>query len=63
MMTLGSFDIPISEYAPAQIKLAITGSGKATKKDVLDLIKSYNNDKAIEQASNIKTDIKDISKD
>ena len=33
------------------------------KKDVLDLIKSYNNDKAIDQASNIKTDIKDISKD
>ena len=35
MMTLGSFNIPISEYAPAQIKLTITGSGKATKKDVL----------------------------
>ena len=38
MMTIGSFDIPISEYAPAQIKLAITGSGKATKKDVLDSV-------------------------
>ena len=38
MMTLGSFNIPISEYAPAQIKLAITGSGKATKKDVLDSV-------------------------
>ena len=38
IMTLGSFDIPISEYAPAQIKLAITGSGKATKKDVLDSV-------------------------
>ena len=38
MMTLGSFDIPISEYAPAHIKLAITGSGKATKKDVLDSV-------------------------
>ena len=36
---------------------------KLSKKDVLDLIKSYNNDKAIDQASNIKTDIKDISKD
>jgi len=35
MMTLGSFNIPITEYAPAQIKLAITGFGKATKKDVL----------------------------
>ena len=36
MMTLGSFNIPISEYAPAQIKLTIAGSGKATKKDILD---------------------------
>ena len=38
MMTLGSFNIPISEYAPAQIKLTITGSGKATKKDILDSV-------------------------
>jgi len=38
MMTLGSFNIPISEYAPAQIKLTITGSGKASKKDVLDSV-------------------------
>ena len=38
MMTLGSFNIPISEYAPAQIKLTITGFGKATKKDVLDSV-------------------------
>ena len=38
MMTLGSFNIPISEYAPAQIKLTIAGSGKATKKDVLDSV-------------------------
>ena len=38
MMTLGSFNIPISEYAPAQIKLTITGSGKATKKDVLEAV-------------------------
>ena len=38
MMTLGSFNIPISEYAPAQIKLTITGSGKATKKEVLDSV-------------------------
>jgi hypothetical protein len=36
---------------------------KLSKKDVEDLIKSYNSDKAIEQASEIKTDIKDISKD
>ena len=38
MMTLGSLGIPISEYAPAQIKLNITGSGKATKKEVLEAV-------------------------
>ena len=38
MMTLGSCNIPITEYAPAQIKLAITGFGKATKKDILDSV-------------------------
>ena len=38
MMTLGSFNIPISEYAPAHIKLSITGSGKANKKDVLESV-------------------------
>ena len=38
MMTLGSFNIPITEYAPAQIKLNITGFGKATKKDILDSV-------------------------
>ena len=38
MMTLGSFNIPITEYAPSQIKLTITGFGKATKKDVLDSV-------------------------
>ena len=38
MMTLGSFNIPITEYAPAQIKLTIAGFGKATKKDILDSV-------------------------
>ncbi len=38
MMTLGSFNIPITEYAPSQIKLTMTGSGKASKKDVLDSV-------------------------
>ena len=38
MMTLGSLNIPITEYAPAQIKLTITGFGRATKKDVLDSV-------------------------
>ena len=38
MMTLSAFNIPISEYAPAQIKLTITGSGKASKKEVLESV-------------------------
>ena len=38
MMTLGSFNIPITEYSPAQIKLTITGFGKATKKDILNSV-------------------------
>ncbi len=38
MMTLGAFKIPISEYAPAQIKLTITGSGKASKREVLESV-------------------------
>ena len=38
MMTLGLLDIPISEYAPAHIKLAVTGSGKANKKEILNAV-------------------------
>ena len=38
LMALGSRRIPISEYAPAQIKLNITGSGKASKQEVLDAV-------------------------
>ena len=38
MMTLGACNIPISEYAPAQIKLTITGSGKASKKEVIESV-------------------------
>jgi len=38
MMTLGANKIPISEYAPAQIKLTITGSGKASKREVLESV-------------------------
>ena len=40
MMTLGLLGIPISEYAPAQIKLAISGSGKANKKEILNSVMS-----------------------
>ena len=38
IMTLGSVGIPISEYAPSQIKLTITGSGRASKREVLDAV-------------------------
>ena len=38
LMTLGFKRIPISEYAPAQIKLNITGSGKASKQEVLEAV-------------------------
>ena len=43
MMVLGSKKIEISEYSPAQIKLTIAGSGKASKKDILDAV-MYNLD-------------------
>ena len=35
MMTLARFKIPILEFPPMQIKLAIAGSGHANKNDVL----------------------------
>jgi len=38
MMVLASKKIHISEYSPAQIKLTITGSGKASKQEVLDAV-------------------------
>ena len=38
MMTLGLLDIPISEYSPAQIKLAVSGSGKANKREILNAV-------------------------
>ena len=38
MMVLASKKIQISEYSPAQIKLTIAGSGKASKKDVLEAV-------------------------
>ena len=38
MMVLASKNIQVSEYSPAQIKLTIAGSGKASKKDVLDAV-------------------------
>ena len=38
MMVLASKKINVSEYSPAQIKLTIAGSGKASKKEVLDAV-------------------------
>ena len=38
MMVLASKNIQVSEYAPAQIKLTIAGSGKASKREVLDAV-------------------------
>ena len=38
MMVLASRKIQVSEYAPAQVKLTIAGTGKATKKEVLDAV-------------------------
>ena len=43
MMVLASKKIKISEYAPAQVKLAITGTGKASKTEVLEAV-MYNLD-------------------
>ena len=38
MMVLASKKIKVSEYSPAQIKLTIAGSGKASKKEVLEAV-------------------------
>ena len=38
MMILASKKIQVSEYSPAQIKLTIAGSGKASKKEVLESV-------------------------
>jgi len=43
MMVLASKKINVSEYSPAQIKLTIAGSGKASKQDILDAV-MYNLD-------------------
>ena len=38
MMVFASKGINVSEYAPAKVKLTITGSGKASKKEVLEAV-------------------------
>lgn len=34
-------DIPITEYAPLKIKMAITGNGRASKEQVADMLRRY----------------------
>ena len=36
-------DIPITEYAPLKIKMAITGNGNASKEQVADMLRRYLN--------------------
>ena len=38
MMVLASKKIQVTEYSPAQIKLTIAGTGKASKKEVLEAV-------------------------
>ena len=38
MMVLASKNIQVSEFSPAQVKLTIAGTGKATKKEVLEAV-------------------------
>ena len=38
MMVFASKNIKVSEYAPSQVKLTIVGSGKASKKEVLEAV-------------------------
>ena len=38
MMVLASKNIKVSEYAPSQVKLTIAGSGKASKKEVIEAV-------------------------
>ena len=38
MMVLASKKIHVSEYSPSQVKLTITGSGRASKKEVIEAV-------------------------
>ena len=38
MMVLASKKIKVSEYSPSQVKLTIAGSGKASKKEVIEAV-------------------------
>ena len=43
MMVFASKGIKVSEYAPSQVKLTIAGSGKASKKEVIEAVMYYLN--------------------
>ena len=38
IMTLAKLKVPITEFPPMQVKLALTGSGKASKDEVLEAV-------------------------
>ena len=38
MMTLGKHNVPIQEFPPMQIKLAVTGYGHSDKNEVLNSV-------------------------
>ncbi len=40
VMSAAEADLPVSFYPPARVKLAITGSGRASKEDVIRMISS-----------------------
>ena len=39
MMTLQSYNIPVFEYTPIEVKQVLTGYGRATKKEVEQMVK------------------------
>lgn len=39
LLAAGSFDLPIAEYAPAQVKKAATGTGQASKGQVQEMVR------------------------
>ena len=61
-MTLARFKIPIVEYPPMQIKLAVTGSGKAEKKEVIDEAKGILDVKKVIASISLVKDLR-IQKD
>jgi len=40
MLALGEVDVEMSEYTPLQVKSAVCGSGKASKREVQDVVQS-----------------------